>query len=272
MDELDNFPDSEDFIVREYRALGYFECTLGGCYSPGYFTGQYQYPPTNWFNDPDRAIRFLQRQVKWANVTFVCAPDAFPYFDGRTFNWDLMRRDFLPFWKRVCNEVPQIKRVQDGWEMNLSMEVYAQLFDLIHEGFESRWDEIDLVHHNPVGHLSPGTSDQNELDCWKSAVVHGVTGMRLQAAPPSDNTHLPPHDQMIYDLKDMYRRFNSLPDSPWGSFPLSRWNKPVQLAYGEGCSVDEIHNGLPHSVAQQWGHDAKAALPDIIGCMDGYKD
>ena len=279
MDELDGFPEYEQSIVRGYRSLNYNEVTLGCAYAmPGYRVGStgYTYPATNWIAEPDKAIAFLKRQAQWANITFVLMPDCAPYFDGRTWDWGAIDRDFLPLWKRIAAEVPQIKRFQTYWELIVSLRDNERICERVHSVWGS---QVEILYHNPVGHLSPGPSSVDEYDCWGNFVHAGGTGMRLQAGPPGSRPDA--LEAMLYDLQDMERRLSGVPKdlndgkgniNPWGNRPplITVLGGVPSLWYGEGCSYDEINAGLPHSVAQGWGRAAKQTVPRIAGSLDGY--
>jgi hypothetical protein len=117
---------------------------------------------------------------------------------------------------------------------------------------------VPIYWHNPPGHLSPGTSDEDEQACWRNAAAAGIAGLAEQAAPPSStDTDRPPIEQMQYDLADMVRRFRGDPGSPWGGPIVNCDGATLQVWWREGVAYDIYNGAQPQSIAHTW---AQAAL------------
>lgn len=260
MGELDavwpHLPTTCDRVRTDYRAAGLSHLVCGPVWSDHGYDGEY--PLTDYLGHPERYVEFL----RWWGMPFtlMLLPDSEPYFDGRQWDMGLIERDLTPFYSH-----PEIQalttRVCLAYECVVSIANFVPVFDWMLRIFP----HATRFWHNPPGHLSPGLSDEDEQECWRSAARHGIDGLMLQASP--SGTALPPIEQMAYDLWDMERRFTGV-NSPWGKPILNLHGQPLTVEYGEGVAYPMYHDAAPQSLAVAWGTKART-VQGVVNTLDG---
>ena len=256
MDEIEHVMLSDEArILDAYQALGMNETIIGPAFTQRGYDGQY--PATDWRHDDILGVcEELQR--RGIRITLALLPDCSPYFDG--YEWDLANyeRDFGTIISQVG---AYASRVQLAWEVvtknDKTCEAIAWARNMV--------PNVPIYWHNPPGHLSPGTSDEDEQACWRNAAAAGIAGLAEQAAPPSStDTDRPPIEQMQYDLWDLVRRFRGDSGSPWGGPFFNCDGKMLEVWWREGVAYDIYHQNCDQPMAHVW---AQAALS-----VDGVKD
>lgn len=269
-------------IIGEYTAAGFNHVTVGSIYGPGYHG---HYPFTDWRSNAEGFAEYLRWLAgKGVAYTLMLLPDCDPYFYGTGHGWDIdaVRRDFGPVYTHPTVHA-LTRRTCTAWEQYAPIAEMAKAFDLQREWFPN----AERFWHNNPGHLSPGNSDENEEECWRSAARHGITGMLLQAAPEGDGQFNNPDgtnhvgytaiDSMRYDLWDMGRRFGLNNDkgpkgesagNPWGHAVTQPDGTPLTLDYFEGTAFAMYWHGHGNDLADAWGK-AASGVEGVRFCLDG---
>ncbi len=261
IDELEHFPlDWQERILDIYQAMGMNEVIHGAPFTNGGYDGQY--PAADW-RENLFDIKGLMSSViaRGMTNTLVVLPDCPPYFDGWQWALSAWVRDFGYVLQSL---EPYVSRLQLEWEC-VTPGIYTEAAIRTIRGL---LPNTPLFWHNPPGHLSPGISAEDEQQCWRRAAAAGIAGLALQASPPGSDTHLPPIEQLAYDLNDMRRRFNGLPGSPWGGPILGLDGQPLRVYYREGVATTIYHYETDPSIAHVWAQ-AALSVPGITESGDG---
>lgn len=258
----DRLPEEALRILDEYQALGANHIMGGPAWAHGY-SGHY--PDTNWLSRPEKLAAYLALlRNRGIAVSFVVGPDNAPYYNDRTltFDWDKMAE--LGAWYDALQTTHGVvfDRVVSQWEQYQSRAEARRLFQWMKQHFPN----AKRFWHNPPGHLSPGTGDEEEAATWKSAREAGIHGLYLQAIPDDDDRapgERPAFDQMKYDLWDMVRRFKG-PASPWGE-PISG----LTVTFTEGTAHPMYWRGDDQSLARKWAQGALSVEGVEPDSLDG---
>jgi hypothetical protein len=220
------------------------------------------FPATDWLTRVAKfaeCYRWLSSQVA---VSLVVGPDNGPFYDdgSRTFDWGQMSR-LTSFYDRLTRvEGVQPDRVVSQWEQWQRRSEARRLFDWVRDCFPN----ARRYWHNPPGHLSPGSGDEEERGTWDSALAAGIHGLYLQADPYQGDGRTP-KEQMVYDLGDMKRRATG-DHSPWGKPLLTVEGKPMDVIFAEGTAHPMYWHNAPQTLAAEWG---AAALTVVGDTLDG---
>ena len=256
-----------DRIMERYVELGGTHVLTGPVYADGYASE----PDTDWLSDLPGFVRFWRWLGSYVpHVTLVVAPDNRPFYmggDGRpgTFDWGQMQR-LTEFYRRLRQEIA-IPRVMSQWEQ------YGRVADMrvLFQWMRACFPDALRVWHSPPGHLSPGSSDEEDRATWVSAAECGIHGLYLQAAPPHaysvNEFGRTPIAQMRYDCWDMVRRFRGI-DSPWGDPIIGEDGNPLRVWYAEGTAASIYNAHYADIIGDAWGRQA-LSVDGVEASLDG---
>lgn len=246
MDELELRSDAEqDHILDVYcNNLGLNQVCLG----PGY-ANQYDHhdrPPIDWTK---QSIQPLADKLanRGLAITLAALPDIPPYFDGTQWNLQLLEVNLRPIYESLIRQ-GLIAAVRLEWE-TIALNQY--MCDAVTWLRQFTPLDIPIYYHNPVGHLSPGLSSEDEQGCWRAFLAAGGSGIDLQCGTPYSRPDA--LQAMKYDLWDMRRRATGTNGSPWGAPLLTLLGVPMDVRNAEYAAYDLTHNNLPWSTAVAYG-------------------
>ena len=265
MDELELRTDAEvDHILDIYVGqLGLTQVCLGPGYANVY--DHHELPPIDWTTQD---IRPLARKLvsRGLAITLAALPDCAPYFLGQDTGWDFGRldRDLGPVYQSLQAE-GLIRDVRLEWETFSSSAQMCQGVAWCRGIFPA---EIPVRFHNPVGHLSPCLSSEDEQAAWRAFLAAGASGIDLQCGTPDSRPDA--LQAMLYDLWDMRRRATGTDGSPWGAPLLTLQGAPMTVRNAEYAAYDLTHNNLPWATAVAYGQAGMTvAGPGDDTALDG---
>ncbi len=246
MDELELRTDAEvDHILDVYcNQLGMTQICIGPGYALVY--DHHDLPPIDWAKQ-DPLPLFRKLRARGLHITLAALPDCLPFWDGRTWNFSLVDQYLGPIYRTLQNE-GLIDSVRLEWETVARSAIMCQGVTWLRQFIPV---EIPITFHNPSGHLSPGTSDEDERQCWINFLLAGGNGLDLQCQTPYSRPDA--MQAMLYDLWDMRRRATGTDGSPWGPPLLTNQGVPMTIRNAEYAAYDLMHNQLPWSTAQAYG-------------------
>lgn len=255
-------------ILDRYKAAGGNHLPVNTAVAGGYHN---QYPAHNYVGrgaDYAAYVEWVQRQGVRASVWTL--PDVAPYYDSRarTFDWAAIDRDLTPIYTQPYLQAHVTRAVYmwEDWQRSAEMQ---RGFDYL----SRLWPHARRAYHNPPGHMWPCAGDENEEQCVRAAVAHGMTDLYYQAWPPSTDPipgHPvgPPIEQLQYDLWDGWRRFAHV-DSPWAPIPVPP-GVTLRVEWAEGTAYSIYNEGWPTSIGASWCAAALATKGGgITECLDG---
>lgn len=260
MDELELRTDAEvDHILDVYCGdLGLTQVCLGPGWAPQY--DHHDLPPIDWrINDPlPLARKLVSRGLA---ITLAALPDSGAFFNG-AWNWAEVET-LRPVYQRLQDE-GLIAAVRLEWE---TISTSAEMCHGV-QWCRSIFPTQPIYYHNPVGHLSPCLSSEDEQTSWRAFLAAGGSGIDLQCGTPYSRPDA--LQAMIYDLWDMRRRATGTDGSPWGAPLLTNQGVPMTVRNAEYAAYDLTHNNLPWATAVQYGQAGMTvAGPGDDTALDG---
>lgn len=279
MSELDSLwrksPADAQRVLDHYKALGYNHVPVGPVVEYGY---NGQVPDTDWRDAPDRFAAFLRwlKVTNGVNYTLFVLPNMAPWWKGGRRGWhlDLVRRDFTAIYTH-----PTVRalttRTAHAWEEVARIADMCAVFRLLTEWFPT----AARGYHNPVGHLGPGESDESEEGSVRECAAHGMNTLNIQTHPPNDAQYQNASgrnddgrtclEQGAYDVRDMQRRCQGWPDSPWrGNGPvLALDGQPVRVVYTEGIAYEDYGENPTYDRGPEY-RAAMLAIPGVTDVLD----
>ena len=261
VDELELLSDArQDYVLDIYcDVLGLNQICIGPTYALQY--DHHDRPPIDWrFQDPIPLLRKLR--TRGLHITLAFMPDCWPFYNGRDA-WDFGAFESLvPIYQAIADR-GLADSIRLEWEVLATNTSYCIAARTARGIFGPT---IPIYYHNPVGHLSPGLSSEDEQACWRAFLAAGGSGLDLQCGPPYSRPDA--LQAMKFDAWDMTRRAHGIDGSPWGGPLLTLDGVPMTVRNAEYAAGDIYHNGLPWATAQQFGREGET-VHYITTALDG---
>ena len=265
MDELELLSDAEqDRVLDVYcNELGLNQICIGPAYALPY--DHHDLPPIDW-RVYDIFPLLRKFRARGLHITIVMMPDGLPYFDGRRWNRQAFVNDLLAIYIRIA-EAGLADSVRLEWEIVAPNDDYCWATTVARDVFGP---DLPVYFHTPVGHLSPGTSDEDERSCWLNALAVGLSGADLQCATLYQRPDA--LSAMKYDLWDLRRRAAGTDGSPWGGPMLTLKGVPFTVRNAEYAAYSILHSQMPWDTACYFGQQGTAVPgPGDDTALDGWK-
>ena len=261
MDELELLDnDAQDRVLEVYTSLGLNQICIGPAYALIY--DHHNDPPIDWATyDPLPLLRKFKELG--LHTTLAWMPDCPPYYTNGGWDFGLYLDRYGKVFEAI-NAERLVNSIRLEWETLATNDDFCIATQLASAYFPG----VPIFYHNPVGHLSPGLSSEDERVCWELFLKAGGTGIDLQCGTPYSREDA--LAAMKYDLWDMRRRALGSSGSPWGGPMLTQAGVPFTVRNAEYSAYDIFHNNLPWNKAQFYGQTGMGVVgPGDDTALDG---